>query len=249
MLTIDVIVKTYPQDYDFLPYLFDSFARVRGYRDIVLIIEEQYPAPSSLPSNAAVARSRRYEGTDYPSDHGAVIERLRAWAYSDADRLLFVDSDCVWSRDVDLQAEPTINAEKPIVLWRDWSESGGAAFLAEPARRTLGYPPKVETMCRYPFCFSRETLKACWDFIGGEERLLNLTTKAERDASPEKPASYLLPPTDWNVLGNYAIDYCEDAVTPVHWSNAGPPCVHQFWSWHRANHPDVQAKLKAMGLA
>jgi hypothetical protein len=248
MLTIDVVVKSYPVDYDWLSHLWASFSRVCGYRNIVLILEEQYPAPPNLPSNAVIARTRRYEDTEFPSDQGAVIERLRAWQHSDADRLLYVDSDCVWSREVNLQTEPTINAEKPIVLWRDWSESGGAAFLAEPARRTLGYHPKVETMCRYPFCFPRETLKACWDFIGGEDRLLNLTTKAERDASPEKPASYLLPPTDWNVIGNYALVYGLDAVTPVHWSKAGPPCVHQFWSWHRAAHPDVQAKMWELGL-
>lgn len=248
MLTIDVVIKSYPQDYDFLVYAFRSLERVRGYRNVVLILEEQYPEPSELPSNAIVSRSRRYVGTDYPSDHGAVIERLRAWDHSDADVLIFSDSDCCWSRDVDLQTEPTINAEKPIVLWRTWEEAGGAAFLEAPAARTLGYEPKVETMCRYPFCVPRDVLKACWDFLGGEERLLNLTTKAERDASPEKPASYLLPPTDWNVLGNFAIDHMPEAITPLHWSAAGPPCVHQFWSWHRPTHPDVQAKMRELGL-
>ena len=249
MLTIDLLVKSYPVDFDWLSHLWSSLSRVRGCRNVVLLLEQQYQAPPNLPSNVVVARSRQYVGTDYPSDHGAVIERLRAWSYTDADRIVFVDSDCVWARDIDLQTEPTLNAEKPLVLWRTWEEAGGAAFLKAPAARTLGYEPKVETMCRYPFCFPREVLKSCWDFIGGEERLLMMTTKAERDANAIKPASYLLPPTDWNVLGNFALDHMPESVTPVHWSKAGPVCIKQFWSWHRPTHPDVQAELKRMGLA
>ena len=249
MLTIDIMIKSYPQDYDWLVYAFRSLSRVTGYRNVVLLLEEQYPEPPNLPSNVVVARSRRYVGTDYPSDLGAVVERLRAWAYTDADRIVYVDSDCCWSRDVDLQTEPTINAERPIVLWRSWEESGGAAFLRAPAARTLRYPPKVETMCRYPFCFSRETIRACWDHTGGEERLLTLTTKEERDANTVRPASYLLPPTDWNVLGNFALDCMPESVTAVNWRDAGPACVKQFWSWNRPTHPDVQRELRAMGLA
>jgi hypothetical protein len=248
-LIIDILIKTYPQDYDWLPGLWKSLARVRGYRSVVLLLEEQYPAPPNLPANVVVARSRQYVGTDYPSDLGAVVERLRAWAYTDADRILYVDSDCVFSRDVDLHTEPTINAERPIVLWRPWEEAGGAAFLRAPAARTLGYDPPRETMCRYPFCFPRDVLKACWDFIGGENRLLTLTTKEERDANTVRPRSYLMPPTDWNVLGNFALDHAPEAVTAVNWRDAAPACVKQFWSWHRPTHPAVQDELRRMGLA
>jgi hypothetical protein len=91
-------------------------------------------------------------------------------------------------------------------------------------------------------------LKACWDFIGGEERLLGLTTKAERDARPTSPAIYTLPPTDWNVLGNFALDHMPEAVTAVNWRDAGPACIKQFWSWNRPTHPEVRAELKSMGL-
>ena len=246
MLTVDLIIKTYPPDYDWLVYAFRSLKRVRGYRNVVLLLEEQYPEPPGLPTNAVIARSRRYVGTDYPSDLGAAIESLHSWAYTDADRLVFFDSDCVWTRDIDIQTEPIINIEKPIVLWRAWEE--GAAFLREPTARTLGYEPARETMCRYPFCYPRGVLKACWEFIGGEERLLGLTTKEEREKNRDKPASYMLPPTNWDVIGNFAIDHMPSAVTPIHVSQMGPDCVRQFWSHYRPTHPEVQAELQRLGL-
>jgi hypothetical protein len=248
MLTVDIVIKTYPTDYDWLVYAFRSLDRVQGYRDIVVLLEEQYPEPPCLPMRSVVRRTRRYVGTDYASNLGSVVERLRAWSYTDADRILYVDSDCVWSRDIDLQEDPAINAERPVVLWRSWEEAEGAAFLREPAARTLGYDPQRETMCRYPFCFPRETIKACWDFIGGDARLYGLSTKEERDNAGTPPFIRTLAPTDWDVLGNFAIDHSPDAITSTHWRAAGPSCVKQFWSWHRPTHPDVQAELGRLGL-
>lgn len=249
MLTADFIVKTRPQDYDWLPTLFRSFERVRGYRRIVLVLEQQYPEPPDMPANAVVARCRQYVGTDFPSNLGVAVERLRSWAYSDADRLIFVDSDCVFSRELDVQSDPSINLDRPIVLWRHWDESGGAAFLRGPARSTLKYDPQRETMVRYPFCFSREVMMSCWFHVGGEERLLSLTTQAQRDSFEQTHAVYALPPTDWNVIGNFAIDCMPEAVTAVHWRDAIPGCVRQFWSHSRMSSPDVQAELMRLGLA
>ena len=248
MLTVDIIVKTYPTDYDWLVYLWRSFSRVSGYRNIVVLLEEQYPIPPGLPSNAVVARTRRYVGTDYPSNLGSVVERLRAWSYTDADRIVYVDSDCMWSRDVDLQTDPTINIEKPVVLWRTWGEAEGAAFLREATAQTLGYMPKFETMCRYPFCYPREVVKACWDWCGGEERIYNLSTKEERESAGVPPYCRTLSPTDWDTLGNYAIDHRPGSITATHVKDAGPRCIEQFWSWHRPTNPRVRERLAALGL-
>jgi hypothetical protein len=226
MLTADVFVKTYPPDYDWLPTLWRSFARVTGYRDILVCVEEQYPAPEGLPERARVVRCRRCEGLGL----NPALERLRAHQYSDAERFVFIDSDCVWSRPVDLQTEPTINLARPVVLWRRWEEAAGAAYLRRSATATLGYQPPVETMVRYPFTYPRDVLAACWDALGGYERLDTVES------------------TDWDAIGCWAIDHMPDAVTPVHWHDAGPACVHQFWSGHRPTHPVVQAELGRLGL-
>ena len=228
MLTTDVFVKTWPPDFDWLPWLWKSFARVSGYREILVCIEEQYPEPVGLPDRARVVRCRQCDGRGL----SPALERMRAHQYSDAERFVFVDSDCVWSREVDLQTEPTINLARPIVLWRRWEEAAGAAFLRPHAAATLGYDPQVETMCRYPFCFPRDVLAACWEALGGYERLDSLADV-----------------TDWDAIGCWAIDHMPEAVTAQHWHDAGPACVRQFWSQLRPTHPAVQAELGRLGLA
>ena len=238
MKTVDILLKTYPVDYDWIQYLFRSLAKyVTGYRNLVVLLEEQYPDPPDLPANAVIARSRRYVGTDpvrgdkIISGIGGVVERLRAFEYSDAEAFTFVDSDCVFTRPIDLQTDPGINIERPNVFWRTWQEAGEGAVWKGAAAETLGYEPRRETMCGYPFTFPASVMRKFWDFIGGAERLLSLPSF-----------------TDWNVLGNFALDHMPEAVTAVNWRDAGPACIKQFWSWHRPTHPEVRAELKAMGL-
>jgi hypothetical protein len=241
MITADIILKTYPTDYDWLPYLFRSLTKyVTGYRNLVVLLEEQYPEPPDLPPTAVVARSRRYVGSDPTkpdkiiSGRGAVVERLRPFAYSDADVFVWVDSDCVFTRSVDVQTEAVINAQKPVVFWRTWDEAGSAICWKNKAELTLGYEPTRETMCCYPFQFPAPVVRAFFEFVGGADRLLSL---------PDF--------TDLNALGNYALDHHPGKVTAVHIGERhrmGGDCLRQFWSWHRAAHPDVQAELGRMGL-
>jgi hypothetical protein len=235
MITCDLIVKTFPGDYPWLEYLFRSIAKyATGYRDLLVIIEEQYKAPP-LPEGARLIRCRQYEGTSCPPSRGVPIERLGAWRHSDADVLIFIDSDCVLCRPVDFQTDPTINLDRPVVLWTEWEGAGPCQKWRLPAQMALGYEPKVLTMCRYPFVFPREMLERCWNCCGGEERLRNIDL------------------TDWEVIGNFALMQLNlrrmrnlpDDVTPVHASKAGPACVHQFWGQGGVTHPLTPEEIVA----
>jgi hypothetical protein len=228
MIPTDIVVKTYPQDADWLPYLFRSLARVTGYRNLVLLLEKSYPVPDGIPEGTVIARTPDYE-PGIESGKAAARERMGIHRYSDADRFFFVDSDCVFTRPLDIQTDPSINIEFPIVLWRTWAESGNGVCWKPRAELALGCTAKVETMVRYPFCFPRSVMQECWETLG-LEHMQGLEI------------------TDWNVLGNYAIDYCADRVTPTYHTDAGPSCVHKFWSHHRAAHPSVQKAMKALGL-
>ena len=227
MISVDLVVKTFPGDYAWLPYLYRSIDKyVTGYCQVVVIIEKQYHDPP-MPVGGRLVRCQTYEGTAVPSSRGVPIERLGAWRYSDADVLVFVDSDCVFCRPVDLQTDPTINLARPVVLWTEWAGSGPCEKWRAPARAALGFDPPVLAMCRYPFVFKRETLRACWDFCGGEKRLRTVDL------------------TDWEVIGNYAMTKRPDDVTKLHAGHAGLACVRQFWNQGGATHPLSQADIDA----
>jgi hypothetical protein len=226
MKTAGICIKTFPPDYGFLEYCFRSIRKyATGYRQVLVIVEEQYEAPP-IPEGARLVRCRQYEGTDCPPSRGVPIERLGAWRHTDADVLIFVDSDCVICRPVDFQTDPTINIERPVVLWTEWEGSGPCEKWREPARRALGFDPPALTMCRYPFVFKRETLMGCWQMCGGEERLRTIDL------------------TDWEVLGNYSLLFAP-MISYVHMSKAGPACVHQFWNKGGVTHPLTQDEIVA----
>ena len=73
-------------------------------------------------------------------------------------------------------------------------------------------------------------MEAFWAFVGGAERM------------------WATDFTDWNAIGNFALDKMPEAVTAVAWSNHGAASIRQFWSHHRADHPEVQRELRALGL-
>lgn len=224
MISCDIVIKTFPGDAEWLPYLFRSIAKyATGYRDVLVIVEEQYEAPP-LPEGARLIRCRQYEGTDCPPSRGVPIERLGAWRHTDADVLIFIDSDCVICRPVDFQTDATINLAAPVVLWQPWEGSGPCEKWRAPAAAALGFDPPVLTMCRYPFVYKRETLMGCWQMCGGDERLRGIDL------------------TDWEVLGNYSLLFAP-MITPVHMSKAGPACVWQFWNQGGATHPLTQADI------
>lgn len=230
MITADIVLKTYPGDYEWLPYLYRSIAKyATGWRRLIVIIEEQYDAPP-MPEGAKLVRCRRYEGTSCPPSRGVPIERLGAWRHTDAEALAFIDSDCVFCRPVDLQTDPTINLERPVVLWRNWSEGGPCQKWRTPATLALGFYPPLLTMCRYPFVFRRDVMRDCWEHCGGPRRLEQLDV------------------TDWEVLGNYTLKAWPEAVTKVHANDAGTACVHQLWNVGGSHHPLTREEIEREGM-
>ena len=261
-LTTDIFLITFPDDYQWLPFLFRSIARhVMGFDRLVVVVEEGDEPPLALLQNSGVRaweieRCRRYRGTSYPGYTGQAIEKLRAWHYTDAERVMFIDSDCVFTRPLDLQTDPHINLAKPIVWWRQWNEAGPALCWKESTDQILGFSSYGETMCRHPFVFPGWMLHLLWERIGGEERLFRFPRVS-----------------DFNLMGNFAfsledqVGYSEDMFTLNHWPPPPPAateadharlgeaiavevpgaCVRQFWS-RKGVTVEVEEEMRKMEL-
>ena len=249
MLTTDLFLVTHLDDYDWVKYLIRSINLfVSGYRRLVVVLEEQDPMPEAIAElccigGVEVRRCRNYRGTDVQGITGQQIEKYRAWHYSNAERIVFIDSDSVFCRTVDLQIDPSINLEKPVIIARCWGSAGPATRWYENTRDILGFEPPGETMCRHPFVFPRGMLEDLWYHVGPENRL-----------------SRWLHPVEFNAMGNYALAKCPEDFSPI-WIDGhvpmdpitcavdvGDPCIHQFWSHHRATNPAVQKVLGTLGL-
>ena len=248
-LTVDFFLVTYPKDYPWLPYLFRSIEkRVKGFRKLVLVIEDQDPPPDSLPAYVEVKRCRNYRGTPYPGYFGQCIEGMRAWQYTDADRIWFLESDCVFCRDIDLHTDTDYPLRKPLLPFTKWELVGDAEVWREPTREILRCDPPAETMRRHPFVYARRMIREAWSFVGCERRLLTIPKWSQ-----------------FNALGNYALIKRPELFTAVKTAMGTAPlpddvnakqeapelpasCMVQWWSHHGPDHPDIKAELERMGL-
>ena len=233
-MTTDLFLITYPKDYEWLPFLFRSIDRyLTGFRKVVLVLEQSDDAPSRLPSYVEVKRCRDYRGSPVKGYHGQCIEKLALHEHTDADRILHIDSDCVFTAPIDLQT-----FEYPLIC-SPWNKVGDAICWFGPTRKVLGFNPPFETMRRYPFIYPLDFHREVYDFIGGRDRLLSLLTGGMQSLS------------EFNILGNYAIVKTPERFTICRSDvdKLPPLYVRQFWSHDTISKPEVKAELERMGLA
>jgi FkbM family methyltransferase len=209
----DLFLRTYRKDYQWLPYLFRSLDRHgRGWHTLHIVIpegqEQDFPELPELAEHAFCEHVGFATCPVYPNDYiGQQISKLRAWELTDADVIVYLDSDLVFTRPF----RPSIPR---LVEVRSWDEVGDAQCWRQPTRDLLGWDPPYETMARHPFVFMRETIKDCYDHVGGESALLDYA--ATRGHFSE-----------FNLLGNFAL-------ARGHYSIAAPDgqdVARQHWSW------------------
>lgn len=250
MTTIDLLVVTYPADYPWLRNLFCSIERyATGFRKLVLVVEYQDQPPDNLPAYVDVRRCRNYlrrgevaGSGEIPGYFGQSIEGMRAHEYSDAEVIWILESDCVFKRPIDLQADANYPVARPEIIWRPWSEAGSAQCWAAAVRDLLQHEPPAECGCCLPFIYPRGLFQATWEHVGGERALVEVVKRGHSLSQ-------------CNVIGNYGLilhdmlgeqsSYRPRRLTAEF---VAGQCLHQFWTPAGIDHPDVQAKLRELGL-
>ncbi len=230
-MTTDLFLVTYPRDYEWLPYLFRSIERyVTGFRRLVMVLEQGDPEPEH-PGFVTVKRCPRYPNDGTGLHFCQPVEKLRAHEHTDADRVLFVDSDCVFIAPVDLETY-----EHPLIV-APWDRAGQAQCWYEPTRQLLRFEPPFETMRRHPSIYATAFLSEVWDHIGGREGIARARDRG-LTAVPE-----------FNVLGNYAVMNRPEQFTILREGadDLPPRVIRQFWS-HGGLTPEVLRDLEGMHL-
>jgi hypothetical protein len=97
-LTVDIFIKSYPPDYDWLRYCLRSIDRFcSGFRKVVVVSPETFNADPALkiPVQVVVAPQQCQDG--YLDQQ---LFKLNAHQFSDADMILHVDSDTIFTVQV-----------------------------------------------------------------------------------------------------------------------------------------------------
>lgn len=214
MPTIDIVIKSYHRDFKWLKFALQSIEKnVSGYNRIILIIPASDAAlfnGMKLPPKTDVRYVNEY-GNGYLYQQWC---KINACNYSNAAYLCFGDSDCIFTRPVNLQ--DYVKYGKPEILCTVWEKVGDAIIWKEPTERIMREEVPYEFMRRNCLIYHRDTLvRLNEEFIDLEDVIM----KSERFS-------------EFNLIGAYAYKherYRYNFIDTDHWEYTEPKAI-QFWS-------------------
>lgn len=232
-MIVDIFIRTYHKDLEWLEYCLRSIAKyATGYRDIIICIPK---SQAHLLNRFGLTREKVVTCREYKADYiGQQLTKLRAFEYTDAEAILYTDSDCVFSGPFDV-CEMLHNGS-PIVYKTEYSKVGDAICWKEPTEKYLGYPVEYEYMRRQPLLFYTDTIKKVHNLIAQRENEILLRgTFSEFNllgAYAEKNESdrYHFVNTD-TVIHNQEGKTVSDKLAMADQTGIKKLNLLQFWSW------------------
>ncbi len=244
---VDIFIRTYKNDLPWLAYALKSIHKyVTGYRNIIVAIPmDQVRLLSHLSVEKVVGVHDLEDGY-----LGQQLTKMQAWKLTDADAVVFWDSDVVATRPIDIKDEyftSGCSAPRRIKMYKTrYSSMPDNPWRPIVAKAMAVLDPEWEYMRRMPLVYWRSTLEGCQHFM---ENIHKCSLESYLRAQPHRAFS------EFNTLGTYAkwfgsersnIDTYEFIDTE---SIDMPPCaVDQMWSWGGLTH-EVMEKMRAYGLA
>jgi hypothetical protein len=222
---IDIFIRTYSKDLPFLAYCLKSISKyVTGYRDIIICIpenEKHLLAGWNLTKEKVI-------GWNPTTKNGYIdqqINKLLSYHLTDAEYILFVDSDVCFNRPVDVREEYFVNG-KPYLMKTRYELVGDAICWKQPTEEILNINLDFEYMRRIPLMFKSDTL-----------RLLDEQVDCLSLASRERLSEF-------NIIGAYAAinQESEYYIIDTETDTFPSECAKQGWSWGGLT-PEIKEQL------
>lgn len=214
MPTCDIFIKSYKPDFWLLTLSLETIKRnVTGYNRIILLIPEKNK--HEFDTRNLPQRTLIYYIED--KDPGWLYQqvcKISAHKYSNADYIMFSDSDCFFDHSLNLQ--DLIADGKPEILYTSWLDVGDAIVWKKPTEEFMKDTVEWETMRRNNTIFHRSTLEAISKYAPDLE---NTIMSSERWS-------------EFNAMGSYAMKYENDKyhfINTSNWFYVKPHAI-QVWS-------------------
>jgi len=241
-MTTDIFIRTYHKDLPWLAYALKSIHKyVTGYRRIIIAIpEKERHLLNHLTAETVIGVKDLEDGY-----LGQQLTKMQAWRYTDADAVVFWDSDVVATRPIDVRTE-YFKDGKPIIYKTRYSSMPDNPWRPIVAKAMVVLDPEWEYMRRMPLVYWKDTLEGCQYFM---ENIHKCSLEAYLRAQPHRAFS------EFNVLGTYAEWFDEQPAKSKTYHfidtesiDMQPCAVDQMWSWGGLT-PEVMEKMRAYGLA
>lgn len=217
-MTCDIVIRSYEGDFDWLTYSLRSIARfATGFRRVVVIVPDGQVPPTGTNETVFHVKERM-EGYMHQQ-----LSKLHADAFSDADYLLFQDSDTIFTRPITPRDVITQGGKVHWLYTPRASMGSGADTWRKETEKAMLQPVEHEFMRRHPFCVPRwalEGLRAWFWRAHGQSLESYIAEQQDRQFS------------EWNVLGAWLWLHHHSRAN---WINTdvelGVPFVIQHYSW------------------
>lgn len=220
-MTTDIFIRTYSGDIRWLSYCLKSIHKFgAGFRDVIVTIPQD-----QVKILQHLTKEKVYTSPLYHDDYiGQQITKLRACEYTDADFILYVDSDCVFTEP--FSPEDYIRDGKPVIVRENYErlkEHNDAYARKHITGTYLGFEVEFEYMRRHPFIYHRDDVKKTGEQIG----------KLEKSSSDRLMTPHLTGMSEFNILGAFCERYSKDKYVFLEVGKDEIPYgkVKQFRSW------------------
>lgn len=243
--SVDIFIKTWDRDYPWLGYCLKSIAKFAyGFRRTIA------QSPNPLPDFDWIESRVRTDQHEHEKDKEPgylwqQVCKLYADQKTDADFILFMDSDCVFTRNV--TPEDFIKDGKPIWQYTPLDQARPDQHVWAPVmEKFLGKKPEHEFMRRHPFIVPRwafEELRTFCKYRHGKS--LEDYIMDQRDPGNTLALNF----SEWNCLGFFLWEYHR---SKVHWvldSEADRPCIYQGFTHggEQRKHEDLAKFREILG--
>lgn len=173
MYTIDIFIRTYVGDFEILKQALQSIKdNVSGFRNLIICVKEndykilkQFLNLNNFNDKYIKVQTdtnyNLFYSCNAPDYCGQQITKLKADMYSDADFILFSDSDVIYFEKFDIKQNFFID-KKMIYLHRKWESS---YIVWQECLKYLGILTEYEFMCRLPLMYPRFLITKVREFI------------------------------------------------------------------------------------
>lgn len=230
-LTTDIFIKTYEKDFEWCDYCVRSIAKYASGFDLVNIVSPVMP-PFLSKFTAMYRMKPEYGENGYLSQE---VFKLKSDEFTDADYILFMDSDTQFVRSV----TPETFFKDGKIVWMITPYSETKAPWKPITEKFLKMPVEYETMRRHPIVVPRWVLAEVRDFC---QKTHNMSIEEYVMSQPAHEFS------EFNVLGAYAYHFHRDRFYWVDTSKVPESewpilTVNQEWS-HNPLDDAMKAKLE-----
>jgi hypothetical protein len=227
-MTVDILIRTYHKDLNWLAHALRSIQmNVTGHRRVIVAIPNA-GLLSHLTAETVVQVDDLTDGYI-----GQQLTKMEAWRYTDADAVLFWDSDTIATEPVNVSE--WLKDGKPHIWKTRYSEIDTPwQGITEYA---VGFPVEWEYMRRMPLLYRTSTLFNACEYMQGVHK------KSMRDYLDSLPHRSF---SEFNAIGAFAERFEADDYTFEDTNVADMPRnkCRQFWSWSGLDSKDL-AEIKS----